>query len=407
MADLAAAKERYAEAIVRSCLHVRAGDLLVVRAEPPHRELVVALAEAAYGAGARLVEPVWTDKRVIAARVRHAREEDLGAMPRWSALRDPAFLAETTASVRIAGETDAHAFDGLPPDRLARELSEQPAEYRRAMRLSMAGGKRATVACWPTPEWSAQVYPGAPDGVERLLADILSFCRLGSDDPPGTQGWDEHVARIGERATALTAARLVRLELRAPGTALDLRLAPGVRWLGGPRETTFGYPMTPNFPTEENHTSPISTATEGAFRCTRPLAFRGRLIDGIAGEFRNGRLVRLEAAGDDDRDFLAAALDIDAGGRRLGEVALVDSSSRIGRTGRVYFNTLLDENATAHIAFGAAYGQTRPAETGRRGLNRSRIHLDLMIGSDELEATGIAENGRRLPLIVDGAWQLP
>ena len=401
MADL----ERYADAIVRSCLHVRDGDLLVVRAEPPHRELVVALAEAGYRAGARLVEPSWTDKPVIAARVRHAREEDLGEMPRWSILRDASFVAETTASVRITGEADVGAYDGLPPERLGRELSAQPPEYRRALRLAMAGGKRAAVACWPTPEWAAQVYPD--NGVGRLLADVLSFCRLGRDDPPGTEGWDAHVARIGERGRALTAARLVRLELRAPGTELDLRLAPGVRWLGGPRETTFGYPMTPNFPTEENHTSPISTATEGTFRCTRPLAFRGRLIGGIAGEFRNGRLVRLEAANEADRDFLADALDLDAGGRRLGEVALVDSSSRIGRTGRVYFNTLLDENAAAHIAFGAAYGQTRPPATGTRGLNRSRIHVDVMIGSDDLEATGIAEDGRRVPLIMGGEWQLP
>jgi aminopeptidase len=399
--------DRYADAIVRSCLHVRDGDLLVVRAEPPHRELVIAVAEAAYRAGARLVEPIWTDKRMVAARVRHAREEDLGSVPRWSLLRDPAFVAETTASLSIRGEADADAFDGLPPDRLSRELSEHPPEYRRAMRISMAGGKRAAVACWPTPDWAAQVYPGAADGVERLLADVLSFCRLGPEDPPGTEGWDAHVARIGERREALTAARLVRLELRAPGTTLDLRLAPGVRWLGGPRETTFGYPMTPNFPTEENHTSPLSTATEGTFACTRPLAFRGRVIEGIAGELRSGRLVRLDAASDADRDFLAAALDVDAGGRRLGEVALVDRSSRIGRTGRVYFNTLLDENAAAHIAFGAAYGQTRPPETGTRGLNRSRIHLDVMIGSDDLEATGITEDGRRVGLIVNGEWQLP
>jgi aminopeptidase len=397
--------DRYADAIVRSCLYVRDGDLVVVRAEPPHRELVVALAEAGYRAGARLVEPVWTDKPVIAGRVRHAREEDLGEMPRWSVLRDPAFVSETTASVRIRGEADEHAYDGLPPERLMRELSAQPREYRRAMRLSMAGAKRWTAVCWPTPEWAAQVYP--ENGVERLFADVLSFCRLGPDDPPGTEGWDAHAARIGERGQALTAARLVLLELRAPGTELNLRLAPGVRWLGGPRQTTFGYPTTPNFPTEENHTSPISTATEGTFRCTRPLAFRGRLIEGIAGELRNGRLVRLEAASEADRDFLAAALDVDAGGKRLGEVALVDNSSRIGRTGRVYFNTLLDENAAAHIAFGAAYGQTRPPETGTRGLNRSRIHLDVMIGSDDLEATGIAEDGRRVPLIMGGEWQLP
>ena len=158
-------------------------------------------------------------------------------------------------------------------------------------------------------------------------------------------------------------------------------------------------------PTEETFTSPDPRATSGTFRCTFPLSFRGRLIDGLRGEFSSGRLVRLEADSDDDRDFVAAYIDTDRMGRRLGEVALVDASSRIGQTGRIYYNTLLDENAAAHIAFGSGFGGTR-SETPARGINRSMIHLDVMIGSPELEATGFDARGRRIPLIHDGAWQI-
>ena len=151
-----------------------------------------------------------------------------------------------------------------------------------------------------------------------------------------------------------------------------MRLTPGTRWLGGQEETASGVKIAPNMPTEETFTSPHAAGTNGTFACTFPLTFQGRLIDGLRGEFSNGRLVRLEADDDEERDFVAAYIDSDpsGNGRRLGEVALVDSTSRIGQSGRTYFHTLLDENAAAHIAFGAGFGGTRTA--GRRAASTAR-----------------------------------
>lgn len=401
---------RYTDAIVDSCLHLAPGDLFLVRSAPEHRELVVALADAAYRRGVRHVESLVIDPRLQASRVRHAPDEDaLGQTAPWYPMGRPELRAPTTASIRIDGVPDPSVFDGLPTDRLQRELHGLRLADRRWLRAGMDGHRRGTVVVWPTRAWAGLVYPDLEDAAARtkLARDLLTFCRLGPDDPAGTEGWDAHTARLTERGHALTAANLVALELRGPGTSLDLGLAPGHRWLGGPRITTNGAEVTPNFPTEENFTSPLAPTVEGTFRCSRPLVHRGRLIDGIRGEFRKGRLVRLEADDPDARDFLAAQLDTDAGARRIGEIALVDASSRIGQTGRVYYNTLLDENAAAHFAFGAAYSQTRPAETGRAGLNRSAIHLDVMIGTDELDATGVRADGSRVPLIADGRWQLP
>jgi aminopeptidase len=130
------------------------------------------------------------------------------------------------------------------------------------------------------------------------------------------------------------------------------------------------------------------------------------MIEGLRGEFRSGKLVRLDASNRKDRDFVAAYIDSDrsGSGRRLGEVALVDATSRIGQTGRTYFNTLYDENAAAHIAFGSGFGGTRT--NGSRGLNRSDVHLDVMIGSPELEVTGVTAKGKRIPVIADGLWTI-
>jgi aminopeptidase len=268
---------------------------------------------------------------------------------------------------------------------------------------------RWTTAAWPTDPWTRQVYPELPlpEAKRRLAQDLLWFCRLTDEDGRGGAGWLAHVRALARRAAKLTRLGLTALELRGPGTDLTVRLAPGTRWLGGQEETPLGVKIAPNMPTEETFTSPHAAGTEGVFSCTFPLSFQGRLIEGLRGEFRGGRLVRLEADREEDRDFVAAYVDSDpsGNGRRLGEVALVDATSRIGQAGRTYFTTLLDENAAAHIAFGAGFGGTR-TEKPARGVNRSTTHLDVMIGGPDLEVTGVAAKGRRVPVIHDGLWNL-
>jgi aminopeptidase len=358
-----------------------------------------------------VVEIAYADPRVRAVRIRHAADEDLGPLPPWDALRLRALHGRSGAYVSILSDAEAGTFDRLPPERVAADFAAVARRMRRFRRAAMAGRRRWVAVAWPTPLWAERVYPELRAGAaeRRLARDLLHFCRLGPGDPPGHEGWLQHRDALVERARALTSLELRRLRLRAPGTDLSFRLVPGTRWLGGARENAWGRLVTGNFPTEETFTSPDAAGTSGTFRCSRPLSFRGRLIDGIAGEFSRGRLVRLEASRDDDRDFLAAALATDVGAGRLGEVALVDRSSRIGQAHRAYANTLVDENAAAHIAFGFPFQQTRlpdPEARGRRGLNRSDLHLDVMIGTDDLEATGWAADGREVPLLVDGTWQL-
>jgi aminopeptidase len=402
---------RYADAAVQVGLSLRKGDDLIVNAQPAHRELAAALVEAAYRVGARTVDVVLTDPIVRAARLRAAPEESLGELTPWAATRIRALVKETTAALLIAGESEPGALDAIPPDRVAAEqtapLRKLP-QVRRAMRQ---GRRRWGIVAWPVPAWAEQVYPRlSSEAAQRKLArELLSFCRLGGNDPPGVEGLRQHLRTLSGRARELTRLRLRRVEVRGPGTQLTFGLHPDTLWSGGGGKNGFGIAQAPNLPTEENFTSPEAAATEGTFRCSRPLMFQGRLLEGLAGEFRGGRLVRLEAAREADRDWFASFLDSVDGADRLGEVALVDRSSRIGQARRIFYNTLLDENAAAHIAFGSAFAHTRrkrPEERGRRGLNRSRIHVDVMIGTDDLEATGFTARGKSVPLIRDGAWTI-
>ena len=400
---------RYADAIVKAGVSLGDGETLVIRGEHAHRELMVALAEAAYRKGATAVDVITADPLVMRARLRYGRDHALGAVTPWSARRLREMTKPGFAEVFIAGESDAGFLDGIPPNRIRTEFT-RAAEHTRAFRkASLEMRIRWTIAGWPTDHWAGQVYPDLPplEAKRRLAADLLRFCRLTDEDGRGASGWLKHVRAIGRRAAKLSRLDLAALELRGPGTALDLRMAPGTRWMGGQESTPDGIPMTPNMPTEETFTSPHAAGAEGTFTCTFPLNFQGKLVDGLRGELRGGRLVRLDADRPEDRDFVAAYLDSDTkgNGRRLGEVALVDATSRIGLTGRTYFHTLLDENAAAHIAFGQGFTgarTTRPLQ----GVNQSSVHLDVMIGGPDLEATGVSAKGRRLPLIRDGLWQI-
>ncbi len=398
---------RYADAIVSACLGIEQGDTLVVQGEPEHRELLVAVAESAYRSGAQYVDVLTLDPLVMRARLLHGTDDALGAVSPWARRRFREVASPHGALAQITGEGDGGYLDGVPPERIATDYSRLAKHVAFLRRAQLNMRARWTIAGWPTDYWAGQVYPGLEPlkAKRRLARDLLSFCRLADDDGKGTSGWRQHLRTLSRRSARLTKLGLTRVELRGPGTELELGLVPSSRWLGGPETLLDGRTLAPNMPTEETFTSPDPRKTNGTFRCTFPLTFRGRLIHGLSGEFSNGRLVRLEADSDADRDFVASYLNTDRGGRRLGEVALVDASSRIGQTGRIYYNTLLDENAAAHIAFGSGFGGTR-LETPARGVNRSTIHLDVMIGSPELEATGFNARGRRIPLIHQGTWQI-
>jgi aminopeptidase len=400
--------QRYAEMIVRGCIAFRRGDVLVQRVGLAHRELAVAVAEAAYRAGAQAVDVDYEDPRVYAARISHASNAALGARTSWQRERMRALGNENVAIVQVMGEDELDATTGLPPERVA-EDSKRLASGTEMARIRREGRLRGTICAWPTDDWAARVFPAmdSAKAKRRLAQDLLSFCRVGPGDPPGHKGWTAHLATLRRRATRLTKLDLAELHVRDDGTDLRFRIAPYSMWRGGGEQDKWGRQIAMNVPTEECFISPDAAATEGTFHCSRPRSFGGRVIEGLSGEFRNGRLVRLKARRASDRDWLARYLASIPNAERLGEIALVDSSSRIGQTGLVYYNGLLDENAAAHMAFGSGFAKTRTVPIGQKryGVNRSKTHIDVMIGTDALDAWGVTHSGRRVSLVRDGAWQ--
>jgi aminopeptidase len=408
----AASLTRYADAVIRTALGTVPGDVVALHAEPEAREFVVALTASAYRAGARHVDVVYSDPRVRRERILGAPEVELGYVPGWHEARMNGLIEAGAAVVTIYSEGAGDLFSDLDPARSALEGSRILTGWQTYLPAVTGGDVRFCVTCFPTVGWAEKVYPelGTDEGLAQLASDFLEFARVSPGDGEGTSAWAEHVETLTRRAAVLTDLALDGLRLVGPGTDLRLGLASRTLWEAAEGVTNAGRRFCANLPTEEVFTSPDAARTSGTFACSLPLVHSGRRLDGLSGEFRDGTLVRLEAEREADRDYFAGVLSLDPGAKRLGEVALLDRTSRIGRKGRVYGSTLLDENAASHIAFGSAFESSRsplPEGDGSpdESLNESGIHIDVMIGRPELEVTGLRGDDE-IPLIAGGDWQI-
>jgi aminopeptidase len=398
--------ERYASIAIDRCFDLRPGELLLVNYEPEHRPLAVALAEAAYRRGLS-VDSMVTDLLLQRAEVDNASDEMLGRMTPWRRAR---FIARTEpgiALISVDGQSDPDALSDSDPERIALRYRRQAEELPELFERFEANLDTSLIIAYPSLAWARRVYPELQGGTAQraLAADLLSFCRIGPDDGPGDEALDRHVAALRERADVANRLRLREVRFRGPGTDLQVRLTDDAEWTSAQETNAQGRTYLGNLPTEEIYTSPAASATEGEAQCTMPLAWQGRLYEDLRVEFRGGRLVRLDARTDAQRDALLGLLDVDEGGRRLGEVAMVDRSSRIGQRERLYWSTLLDENRACHIALGSGFTGCRAQGQGSPDLNSSRTHIDVIIGSPEVEVVGTTALGETVPLIVDGDWR--
>jgi aminopeptidase len=395
--------DRYADLIVRVGANVQAGQTLFVNAGPEHAELVRALARSAYRAGAAYVDVRYADQHVKRAMIELGPDEALTASPAW--LVERAAALDGNAIAMIAGEAEPELLADLDQDRVGRAMPVEVLE--KMLEIQNARGVNWTIAAFPSEGWAEQIF-GTPD-VERLWDAIAAAVRLDDDDPVAS--WREHGARLRARCAELDDLALDALHFAGPGTDLRIGLLPESRWKGGGLDTVSGIPHIPNLPTEEVFPAPDARRVEGHVRSTRPLSLGGTVVRDLAMTFKGGEIVDVTAT--TGADAVRGQLDTDPFAKRLGEVALVDGSSRVGKQGITFLNTLFDENATCHIAYGATVMFSvpdlvglEPDEVRARGANVSSVHTDFMIGGPEIAVDGITGDGRTIPLLRGDVWQL-
>ena len=392
--------ERFADLIVNFGANVQKGQILDIGTGLGKEELTRALTASAYRRGAKFVDVYYWDPHLKRARVQYAADDVLDFVPPWYGERTLQLGQERGATISLSGPVEPHLFDDLDPARLGRDVFPRIKEWTTVINERTVNW---CVAPGPSDKWAGLVHPDLdPDAaLDTLWEQILHICRLDEDDPEGA--WEERCRVLKGVAERLTERRFDAIHLHGAGTDLTVGLLPTSRWIGGGEETVDGIPHMANLPTEEVFTSPDPERVEGTVRATKPLYTQGRIIDGLTVRFEGGRAVDIEASS--GAETLRALVEQDDGGTRLGELALVDREGRIGPLDTVFYDTLLDENAASHIALGSAY-DAAVGDEDRERLNRSTIHVDFMIGSREVDVTGITREGERVPVLRDSAWQL-
>jgi aminopeptidase len=394
---------RYADLIVSVGANVQPGQVLAIEADPEAQPLVHAIAPRAYEKGARYVDAFYFDPDVKRLRNELADEATLEWVPPWLGRRMLDLGDLDAARIVLTPIVPPGLLDGIEPGRTGKDrLPTVPQLFEVLDQRSVSW----TISPYPSTRWAQVVYPELDAGaaVEALWQDLIHLCRLDEADP--AEAWNRRIDEIYDVARRLDELDLDRLHFAGPGTDLTIGLLPSSRFAkeDGASHTRTGVRHVPNLPTEETYTTPDPERTEGVVAATKPLDVGGALIEGLVVRFEGGRAVDIQA--DRNADALRARCATDAGASRLGEVALVDRESRIGKTGRTFFNTLLDENAASHIALGDGYPTpvADPADQAR--INESDIHIDFMIGGDGVDVTGTTKDGREVPILRGGSWQI-
>ena len=383
---------RMAELSVRVGVDVQPGQLVVVLAQVENAPLAREIARAAYRAGAAFVQSRYIDRHFTRAQIELGPEASLSTSAPWDVTMLQTLAAERGAYIQVSGDPEPELLADLDGTRVAKARPHDfMAEWGHMVSRRLVSW---TIVPAPNTGWAQQVF-GKPD-VDALWSAVEKAVRLDRADP--VAAWRVRLDRLDHIASALTERRFDSLRYRGPGTDLTVGLLPSSRWASGNFQTAFGHRHVPNLPTEEVFTSPDRRRADGKLRSTRPLQVLGTLVRDLELEFREGRIVEVRASS--GADVIRGEIAIDDGAARLGEVSLVDGSSEVGKLGLTFYNTLFDENATCHIAYGDGFAFCVDDEADREaGLNDSSVHTDFMVGGPEVEVDGLEPGGAWIPIL--------
>lgn len=399
--------EKYARLLVRTGINLQDNQILVVNCPVECDYFARAIVKEAYAVGARKVVMNWRDDLIARETLLSAKDEIFDEFPEWQKMFYNDHADQGAAFLSIAA-SDPEVFKGVDPTKMARQnkaSSTAIAHYRSKM---MSNKNAWCVASIPTESWAVKVFPNVSteEAVEKLWDAIFKTVRVDQADP--VAAWDEHKLNLQRRMKLLNDYNFKSLKYKnSIGTDFQVALVDKHIWLGGSEFTPEGVEFIANMPTEEIFTAPAKKGSNGKVVSSMPLNYNGNLIDKFSLTFEDGKIVDFTA--EQGYDVLKGLLDTDEGARHIGEVALVPYDSPISNLKTLFFNTLYDENASCHFAFGKAYpvnvegGEDATVEELiAKGINDSLTHVDFMIGTEDLSIVGVQADGTEITVFENG-----
>tara|TARA_B100001094_G_C18174820_1_gene797304 strand:- start:6 stop:1271 length:1266 start_codon:yes stop_codon:yes gene_type:complete len=400
--------DRMANVCIKFGLNLQRGQDLIITSTVESLPLVRRIVEEAYRAGAGVVTTLLSDEEISLAKYRYGNEESFDRAPEWIFKGMAEAFGNNTARLAISADNPM-LLSEQDPEKVSRLGKAMSIASKPAMERITNFETNWNIVSYPGSKWAKQVFPklSEEEAIRKLAEVIFSASRINGSDP--ISDLRAHHENLKKRQEWLNEYSFSSLHYTGPGTDLTIGLADGHAWKGGASMAKNGIICSPNIPTEEVFTTPHANRVDGFVKATKPLVHRGTIIEGIEVCFEKGKIVKASAS--KGEEVFLQLLDTDNGSRRLGEVALVPHSSPISQSGVLFYNTLYDENAACHIALGQCYSKcfiedisSNPKAIENSGGNSSMIHVDWMIGSEELDIDGITREGEIVPIFRKGEW---
>ena len=397
----------YAKLIARAAVNIEKGQEVIIMAGLDQPEFVKMVVEECYRAGAGKVIVDWEYQPLEKLHVRHQSVKTLGHVEKWEEEKFQYYIDKLPCRIYL----DSEDPDGLKGVNIQKMAKGRQGRYKvlKPYRDQLEGKYQWCIAAVPGKAWAKKVFPQftPAQAVEKLWEAILSCSRV-TEDP--MQAWADHNANLAAKCEYLNGLNVKELRYRASnGTDFTVGMIPQAVWRGGSETSLTGHTFNPNIPSEEVFISPMKGKAEGVVHASMPLSYEGQLIENFWVRFEGGKVA--EAHAEKGEELLKQMVSMDEGAAYLGECALVPYDSPIRNSGILFYNTLFDENAACHLALGRGfidsiddYGKYTLKEPAEMGVNESMIHVDFMIGTDDLSIDAVTEDGSVVPVFQNGNW---
>lgn len=402
--------KKIADLAVNIGVNIQKGQDAVIFVSTRNSKLARYIAEACYQKGARKVSVEFKDEEFQKIKYLNEDLKTLSKMERWESLKIKQRSERLPVLIHV-DDDDPDAFNGIDVDKMTKANIARGKRVKKYRDYEFLYNQWTIIAV-PSPKWAKKVFPNESSSVaqQKLLDVILKTTRLDGENP--VKDWEKHITYLKEKAKKLNDLNLDYLIYKSKnGTDLKLHLQPNHVWLSARSKSLQNIEYSANMPTEEIFTMPKRDGVDGVVVSTKPLSHNGKVIEDFKIYFEKGRIIKVEAKV--NQEVLEKAIDTDEGSHYLGEVALVPFDSPINQTGLLFYNTLFDENACCHLAFGQAfednlkgYENMTKEEMKQLGFNESLTHVDFMIGSEDLEIIGIDYNKKEHQIFKNGVWAI-